>query len=70
MSQNMTVDLTEEQRNTLLQGLRFVRSSLMLNARDPDPTLDARRDERLKEIATLTDWLSGTPVTSEVSQVS
>ena len=70
MSQNMTVELTDQQRETLLQGLRFVRSSLMLDARDPDAELDAERDARLKQIAALVSQLNGEHASSQASSVS
>ena len=59
MSECMTVELTPDQREVLLQGLRYVRSSLMLDIRDPDPTLDAERDDRLRNVAALVDQLNG-----------
>ncbi|MEX0702651.1 MAG: hypothetical protein WD069_11195 [Planctomycetales bacterium] len=59
MSDGMKMELNDRQRETLLCGLRYVRSSLMLDVRDPDPDLDAERDGELKEIALLMDRLTG-----------
>lgn len=57
MSDSLTIDLTKQQRETLLRGLRFVRSSIMLDMHDPDPESDAEMDEGLKDIASLVDVL-------------
>lgn len=59
MSECMNVELTADQREVLLQGLRYVRSSLMLDIRDPDATVDAERDDRLRNVAALVDQLNG-----------
>lgn len=59
MSQNLNVELTESQRDVLLQGLRFVRSSIMLDVYDPTPELVEKRQIRLKDITSLTDQLAG-----------
>jgi hypothetical protein len=55
MSDSLTIDLTKQQRETLLRGLRFVRSSIMLDMHDPES--DAKMDEGLKDIASLVDVL-------------
>lgn len=61
MSECLTVELTNAQRDVLLQGLRFVRSSLILDPRDPDSNLDSERDDRLRSVAALVDQLNGQP---------
>ncbi len=55
MSDSLTIQLTKQQRETLLRGLRFVRSSIMLDMHDPES--DAKMDEGLKDIASLVDVL-------------
>ncbi len=61
---NDTVTINDSQRELLLQGLRYVSSALRLDPRDPDPALDADRDQRLEEIRSLVDQLNGrTPAT-------
>lgn len=61
MTQNVTLGISDSQREILLQGLRYVSSSLRLDPRDPDPELDADRDRQLGEIRELVDQLNGTP---------
>lgn len=61
MSDALKLELDDRQRETLLCGLRYVRSSLMLDIRDPDPELDAQRATELREIARLMDRISGVP---------
>jgi hypothetical protein len=57
MSAVMPLDLNDRQRELLLRGLRFVRSSRMLEFRDTaEITEDERRDE-LGEIRRLQELL-------------
>ncbi len=70
MSENVTVALTKRDRDILLRGLRYVRSSLMLDARDPDPELDADRENQLQQIQSLVDQLNGVLAARETSEVS
>jgi hypothetical protein len=69
MSDSLTIDLTKQQRDTLLRGLRFVRSSIMLDMHDPDPESDAELGEGLKEIASLVDVLEPAPVVGSPAPV-
>ena len=57
MSETVSVELTNEQREMLLHGLRFVRSNLMLDIHDPTPELDQDRENKLREIASLVEQL-------------
>ena len=59
MSETLTVGLTKEQRDLLLQGLRYVRSSVALEIRDPDEQFVAQRSRALKEIDLLAVQLAG-----------
>ena len=60
MSDLLQLELTDQQRELLLRGLRFVRSSRMLEIRDSaDITDDQRRDE-LGEIRQLAEMLGKT----------
>ena len=59
MSETLTVGLTEDQRDLLLEGLRFVRSAVQLEITDPEPGFVADRRQRLKEIDSLVDRLGG-----------
>jgi hypothetical protein len=55
----MNVGLTEEQREILLKGLRFVRSAVALEIYDSTPETDAQRSSKLREIRQLADYLEG-----------
>jgi len=70
MSQTSSIELTEQQREVLLKGLRYVRSSLMLDIRDPSPRLDRQRAEELDQIAALAQHLSSSPASPEPAEVS
>jgi hypothetical protein len=59
MSETMSVGLTEQQREILLRGLRFVRSSVALDVHDSTPELDAERSTKLREIRQLAEYLEG-----------
>ena len=69
MSNTVSVALSEQQCEILLRGLRYVRSSLIFDVRDPDEKLDPERASELKEIAALSDQLSSR-ATRETSTVS
>lgn len=57
MSDLVRLELTDRQRELLLRGLRYVRSSRMLEIRDnPDTTAEERRSE-LSEIRHLVEML-------------
>lgn len=57
MSDSVHLELTERQRELLLRGLRYVRSSRMLEIRDtPDAAADERKSE-LSEIRHLVEML-------------
>ncbi len=57
MSDLFHLELTDRQRDLLLRGLRFVRSSRMLEIREiPDGIAEERRDE-LSEIRHLVELL-------------
>ena len=50
MSDQITVEVTKEQRDILLQGLRYVRSSIMLDFHAPDPEFDRERQQRKEAV--------------------
>ena len=60
MSETVTVGLTDSQRDLLIRGLRYVRSSVMLEVREPSSEDDDERRTQLKDIAQLVDRLGGT----------
>ncbi len=57
MTQNQTLDLSDNQRSLLLEGLRYLRSSRKLAFRDPLAPPDAQREGDLREIADLMSHL-------------
>ena len=66
MSDLIHLELTDRQRELLLRGLRFVRSSRMLEIRETPDTIAEERAEELSEIrqlVTLLDQKSGAAAT-------
>ena len=59
MSDHLSVDLSKDDCELLLRGLRFVRSRVMLDICDPSPKIDRARQEQLREIEVLVEQLSG-----------
>jgi hypothetical protein len=59
MSETLTVGLTRQQREILLRGLRFVRSAVMLEVREPSGEVDADRAAQVREIGRLVEQLEG-----------
>ena len=59
MIQNLTIEVNSQQRDLLLQGLRYIRSSRRLEFRDPLAPPDEKREGELKEIAGLMTQLEG-----------
>lgn len=53
----LMIELTEEERNVLVRGLRYVRRSIMLETREPDPADAAERSAMLDEIHSLAQRL-------------
>lgn len=69
MSDLFHLELTDRQRELLVRGLRFVRSSRMLEIRDtPDKIAEERKDElsEIRHLVEMLDQKSGraTPVNS------
>lgn len=69
MSELLTFELNAEQRECLLRGLRYVRSSMMLNVEDPTPEYVEDRNKQLRKVSALADLLSGKPVVVQESPV-
>lgn len=65
MAESSTVELTKLQRDLVLQGLRYVRSSRRLEFRDPLAPSDEQREAELREVAILMGQLEGTPAKVE-----
>ncbi len=59
MSQPMTLELDQLEREILLKGLKFVRSSLRLHVEDPTEENERLRRNRIDEVQHLIDRLEG-----------
>ena len=57
MNDLLHLELTDRQRELLLRGLRFVRSSRMLEIRDSSDITDDQRKDELGELRQLSDML-------------
>ncbi len=57
MSDLLQLELTDRQRELLLRGLRFVRSSRMLEIRASSDITDDERKDELVELRELSDLL-------------
>ena len=57
MSDLLHLELTDRQRELLLRGLRFVRSSRMLEIRTSSDLTDDERKVELGEVSELSDLL-------------
>jgi hypothetical protein len=57
MSDALHLELTNRQRELLLRGLRYVRSSRMLEIRDTPDTIAEERQSELNEIRHLVEML-------------
>jgi hypothetical protein len=59
MSQAMSLELSDRQREFLLRGLRFVRRSYTLEFRDTSELTEDQRSEALRQIQDLNALLEG-----------
>ncbi|MFN9236271.1 MAG: hypothetical protein ACK6D4_16685 [Planctomyces sp.] len=57
MDSLLQVELTSHERDELLRGLRYVRSAIMLETRDPSSEDTRRRLSQLDEIQNLSQRL-------------
>jgi hypothetical protein len=57
------IELTRDQQELLLQGLRYVRSSVALDMAEYTPEVDAERRRRYARISELETMLKGVRVT-------
>jgi len=63
MSELMTLELTQQQRDLVLEGLRYIRSSRRYEFREPLNPQNEQRDADLRVIADLMGQLDSTPAT-------
>ncbi|MCA9057671.1 MAG: hypothetical protein KDA85_04205 [Planctomycetaceae bacterium] len=67
MDASLNVELTSHERDVLLRGLRYVRSAIMLEMRDPTADSQRTRSCQLDEIQILCQRLEATdPVPSRI----
>jgi len=59
MGETVTVGLTNDQRELLLRGLRFVRSAVLLEMEEPTTDYVSARESQLHEIESLVEQLNG-----------
>jgi len=59
MTDQRKVELTTRQQDLLLQGLRYIRSSVKLRREDPTPELTQQRSEQLEELQHLSSLIEG-----------
>lgn len=63
MSESITLELTKDQKEILLKGLRFVRSSIMLDINDlPTNESEDERRANLRQVTELTEHVNRAPV--------
>ena len=60
MDDVLQVELTTDERDVLLRGLRYVRRSIMLETRDPTSQDELRRSGLIDEIQMLSQRLEAT----------
>lgn len=65
LSEHSDMELSPRDRELLLEGLRYVRSSRRYEFREPLAPPDARREKDLQDIAELTNRLEGAVSTAE-----
>ena len=53
MNEPMTLELTQHQKDLVLEGLRYIRSSRRFEFREPSQPRDERRETDLRTIADL-----------------
>lgn len=61
MNEFVNLEVTKEQRELLLDGLKFVRSARALDVRDPKPGDDPARKDELAEVDELVGLLESGP---------
>ncbi len=59
MTDRRKVELTSRQQDLLLQGLRYIRSSVKLRREDPTPEVSQKRVEQLEELLQLSSLIEG-----------
>lgn len=61
---NTTIQITPQQREILLAGLRYVRSSIALEVKDWSEDVEAERDRQYEELDHIEAMLTGSSTTA------
>ena len=69
MNDLLHLELTDRQRELLLRGLRFVRSSRMLEIRDSSDLTDDQRKDELGELRQLSEMLGSNTAKAKPTHV-
>ena len=64
MSEHVTLELTQHQRDLVLEGLRYIRSSRRFEFREPSAGRDERRETDLRMISELMGQLEPSAASS------
>lgn len=59
MNENVVLELTQQQRDLVLEGLRYIRSARRYEFREASAPRDERRDGELRVIGELMGQLDG-----------
>ena len=59
---DLNIQLTRKQQELLLRGLRYVRSSIALDAQDWSEQLEQDRERQYREIAQVESLLNGAKI--------
>lgn len=65
-SEHLQIGISQEQRELLLRGLRFLRSSVLLRVCEPSEDDCRQREQELREIEDLVEQLRGYHSTADV----
>jgi hypothetical protein len=57
---NTTIQITPQQREILLAGLRYVRSSIALEVKEWSEEVEAERDRQYEQLSQIEGMLTGT----------
>lgn len=69
MRDNMTIELDQRQREYLLAGLRYVRSSIALEILDWSEEVESRRQSQYQDLDSLEALLSGSSPAEKPARV-
>ncbi len=68
MAHSMTLELNPDQQEILLRGLRYVKNAIALEVFDPTEDLVMQRNQQIREVAQLSQLISGQEKAHQASQ--